>query len=363
MKFVFYTNSISPHQLPLARELIKRIGEGNYRYIYTSPMTSERKILGWNDALEKWIVCEKDAPKRCREWLENCDVLMSGIRDFSLFEKRIAAGRKTIYSAERWFKPIMVFGGAIGVSLPGWIRLVHPHYLRYAMRMARLISDKSMFYCYPMGVWAKRDIELICRIFLVARNKYEQRIKVWGYFVEPSLTPRSQHLRKDSRSLQILWVGRLLRWKRVEDIVRAVKVCCLTGNKVTFDIYGFGPNEQCLKGLIAKLNLCDVVRLYPPVPVSDVRRLMCDHDVFVLASNACEGWGATVSEALVEGMRVVGTYEAGASATMLPSSNLYHAGDWKALARILSDGVPLVSVGQWNVKVATDILLTEIGLT
>lgn len=62
---------------------------------------------------------------------------------------------------------------------------------------------------------------------------------------------------------------------------------------------------------------------------------MREHDIYVLASNAQEGWGAAVNEALEEGMVVVGTYEAGASAALLPRENLYHAGDWKALARLL----------------------------
>ena len=62
---------------------------------------------------------------------------------------------------------------------------------------------------------------------------------------------------------------------------------------------------------------------------------MREHDVYILASNEQEGWGATVNEALEEGMTVLGTYEAGASAALLPQGQLFHAGDWKALAKAL----------------------------
>ena len=63
------------------------------------------------------------------------------------------------------------------------------------------------------------------------------------------------------------------------------------------------------------------------MPVAEVRAFMRSHEVYVLPSNAYEGWGAVVSEALEEGMEVLGTYEAGSSATVLPQENLFHAGD------------------------------------
>ena len=49
-----------------------------------------------------------------------------------------------------------------------------------------------------------------------------------------------------------------------------------------------------------------------------VRELMREHDLFVFPSNGLEGWGAVVSEALEEGMNVIGTFESGAPATLLP---------------------------------------------
>ena len=80
-----------------------------------------------------------------------------------------------------------------------------------------------------------------------------------------------------------------------------------------------------------------MVALHPPVSIESVRKLMREHDVYVLASNASEGWGAVVPEALEEEMLVLGTYEAGASAALLPEENLFHCGDWKELAKKLSD--------------------------
>ena len=83
---------------------------------------------------------------------------------------------------------------------------------------------------------------------------------------------------------------------------------------------------------------------------------MRNHDVYVLASNAYEGWGAVVSEALEEGMKVVGTYEAGSSATILPKECLFHAGEWKRLLESLQNGVHGVGIGEWTAANASKVL-------
>lgn len=62
---------------------------------------------------------------------------------------------------------------------------------------------------------------------------------------------------------------------------------------------------------------------------------MRSHDVYVLSSDAQEGWGAALNEALEEEMTVIGTYEAGSSATILSDEWLFHAGDWRRLAGLL----------------------------
>lgn len=72
-------------------------------------------------------------------------------------------------------------------------------------------------------------------------------------------------------------------------------------------------------------------------------------------------WGAALNEALEEGMSAIGTYEAGASAAMLPKERLYHAGDVKALARLLEaeyrGTLPPCSIGEWTAKSAAKRLV------
>ena len=105
----------------------------------------------------------------------------------------------------------------------------------------------------------------------------------------------------------------------------------------------------------------NTIKLYPPVPIAEVRKLMREHDVYVLSSNGYEGWGAVVSEALEEGMVVIGTHEAGSSATILPESCLFYAGDWRALARLLlCDDKTRIGIEEWTAKNASEWMISEV---
>ena len=123
--FALYTNTVSAHQLPLARELAGRLGAENFRYVYVSePEGSNQETC----EREPWMV-RTDAPGAA-ELLEGCDVLLAGgMRPVDLFERRVAHGRLTFYQTERWFKPIRISGH---LPVPGSIRLLHPGYRRMA---------------------------------------------------------------------------------------------------------------------------------------------------------------------------------------------------------------------------------------
>ena len=381
MKFVFYANSASPHQFPLARALVGRLGDSEYRYIYTNALTDERRRLGWGDLNAKWIVFKADEPDKCREWLDECDVLMSNLRDLSLFELRAKAGRKTIYTSERWFKPRL-----------GVLRLLIPSYWKMARRIVSLLESSRNFFYFPMGVHAARDMARLCGLmhgdvrcmFRAPKLEFEKKpggriwikdgadnerycldkMRMWGYYVEPSkgkgvwdAQPPANHY--PLTTIKVLWVGRILDWKRVDTIVRAVgelsRASSNSNLQLQLDIYGTGPDEKRLKKLAAKYG--DIIKFFSPVPIADVRKLMHEHDIYVLASNAYEGWGAVVSEALEEGMKVLGTYEAGSSATILPEANLFNSGDWRRLYRLLQGQVASCGIGNWSAECAAKSLL------
>ena len=366
MKFVLYTVSISPHQIPLARELVKVLGEENFRYIYDRPLSEERRRLGWEDVFdnEKWVIrAYEEFNDTCR-WLNQADVVLTGLRRFDLIRDRIRRGYKTWYMSERWFKPISVsrlFGG-FGtnqryIRLPGWARLIHPKYLNMARVLRDLSHERNTndFRVFPIGIHAWRDMRII--------GVPEEKMTMWGYFVENSKLKVERTRSQDE--FRVLWVGRLLGWKRVDTIVRAIGKCADLQCKkdlmprITLDIYGAGPEERRLKKFAARYG--EIIKFHPTVPIEEVRNLMRHHDVYVLASDGEEGWGAALNEALEEGMIVLGTHEAGSSGTILPAERQFKAGDSSALSRLLDKVVRgyfrPTGIGEWSVSSAARKLL------
>ena len=364
MTFTLYTIMPSPHQLPLAQEIVRLVGEENFRYVYDQPLEAERAHMGWSDqGLPAWCVFARDSA--AGEWLEQADVmLVGGLRPIDLMERRLAHGRCTLYMSERWLKPIPF--AFRNVYLPGWLRMFVPSYRKMARRFAALFASPHYRYL-PIGPWAARDMVRVCK--MVGAPCAERDFLPWGYFVTPSTfrgsgegaaSPQELPDSNGPSSLKILWVGRMLDWKRVDTIINAVRSLCpvsqapnfhdspLGGEAVSsplqvernasptrvniiLTLVGDGPERQRLEKLACGLP----VIFLPSQPIDKIRAIMRSHDVYVLLSDAEEGWGAALNEALAEGMIALGTDEAGASAAILPESQLFHAGDSRGLARLL----------------------------
>lgn len=390
MRIALLTNIISPHQLPLARALVRHVGADNYRYVYTEAAHDERTRMGWGGAAETW--CRRGT--EMDPALQEAEAVLSGHRALELFERRNAAGKLTFYASERWFKPPL-----------GFLRVFVPPYFRMVRRFLRALKAPTM-HLLPMGIHAARDFarllglfsgDLRC-LFRAPRVAFESRpggvvvslkqaiaegvlnmkavafakrygfaqipeaqwgrvrpmgpyakMRLWGYFVAPG---EGRPALRTTGPLRILWVGRMLKLKRVGTLIEAAKGL----PNVTLDLYGHGPEEENLKRLAAG---CEMIRSHDFVPIEQVRELMRSHDVYIFGSDGHDGWGAVVSEALEEGMTVVGTAEAGASATMLPPEHLYPAGDVAALRRILEalHSEANSRVGPWTAEHAAETLL------
>lgn len=354
MTIGFLTNIISPHQIPLARELVKIVGEENYRYIYTEEFHSERAKMGWSEEIEG-IRTEKINEVN-RKWLEEADLVYLEERDLGLIEARLKAARKTFYVSERWFKPIH--------RLPGWMRMMVLRYYKMCKQFVKLFESPYFRYL-PQGLWAKRDMIAICKWF--TGKTCEEKMVDWGYYVAPSEQQgKKLEVRgKSEGKLRVLWVGRMLDWKRVDTIIRAVARVIKLKSKgkveqwrgINLTLVGDGPERERLMKLAEKVNSTSaspIITFLPSQPIAKIREIMREHNVYVLASNGEEGWGAALNEALEEGMRALGTYEAGSSSFMLPESNLFHAGDYKTLAKKLMGEMPIVPIGDWSAKRAAE---------
>lgn len=341
MKVAFYLNIISPHQLPLAREVVRLVGEASFRYVYAEDFHAERKAMGWSDGdVPRWCVKgDENTPE-----LMDADLVYTGIRCPFLMAKRSAVGKKTVYFSERWFKPIPV----LGMLLPGWLRMLSPRYRKLARQMVELLNTPTMRYL-SCGPWAAKD--------LVRIGLQESHIIPWGYFVAPGEYPKGRIMHGDK--LRVLWVGKISRLKRVDTIVEAVG---RVGGDVELTIVGDGSEKR----KIEKLAKDKSINFLPSQPIGKIREVMRQHDVYVFSSNGMDGWGAVVNEALEEGMYVIGTKETGASASILSKDALYSCGDKRRLAMLLARFVAVKKfgelrgqgIGQWTATNAAKRLMS-----
>lgn len=369
--FIHYTNSLSAHQLPLDYELVKRLGAENFRYVYTN--SSLQHGAQEVEVQEPWIVKRTAGDVEIAKQLEDCEVLLiGGLRPIDLMERRLRAGKATFYMSERWFKPILYYIGHFEIRVPGWIRMLVPSYWRMARRFAKLFEFPQYRYL-PIGPHAAKDmlrVVKLCghagRVTLPGQaDLILNAFLPWGDFVSPSaLIPSSQISRpqnlQTSKHQSILYIGRFIKLKHIETIIAAYRQARWQIPELTLSLVGSGPEQAWLKRKASGLT---GVTFRPPVSLLEVRKVMREHDLVIFASNGFDGWGAVVQEAMTEGVPVVGTYEAGASAALLPKERLFHCGDYRALAKLLLNPAtytPLPLPAEYSPGVAADRLVGEI---
>lgn len=161
-------------------------------------------------------------------------------------------------------------------------------------------------------------------------------MRLWGYFVASSQNLRETVVTPmgvgDARVLKLLWVGRMVPLKHVDTIIRAVRCLIKSGIKnISLTLVGDGPERGRLETLAKELP----VTFKPFMPVEEVRNVMRMHHAYVFASDATDGWGAVVNEALAEGVLVVSSREPGSGVTILPDSCLYDCGSVSQLCKLL----------------------------
>ncbi len=168
--------------------------------------------------------------------------------------------------------------------------------------------------------WFRKNAEFVLAIgrngppWFTSVGYPADRVLPFAYFVDPpkqvsdsvSLSPRQDD------SIQIGYVGRLVKMKGVFDLVVAV---AKLGKSAKLRIVGMGPDEQALKALCKQLHLD--VDFLGVLPITEVGIFMSQLDVLVLASTSKDdGWGVVVSEALMCGTAVIATPCVGASVVL-----------------------------------------------
>jgi len=317
---VYGTNIWTHHQVPVASELAKLLGPERFRMALFEKVDAERQLMGWDGGGTcPWVIGPPKNDAEKRQILEQCldaDVMVFGACPSEVLQARVVAGKLTLVSSERLLKKPF-----------HRLRLLNPRYAR-GFRNYRAMVNHPHVYALAIGHYAPVDLRTI--------HAFEGRILKWGYFVDVCPTPPEPVI---DRPIKILWVGRMLDWKKVDVLLRALVHIQNSPQFGECLIVGDGPERACLLNLAQKLKLKqDRVRFLPSVPFEEVRRLMRESDIYVLSSNRKEGWGAVSGEAMSEGCVLVANAEAGSSRELVidgESGFLYQDGNVDQLVSLL----------------------------
>lgn len=323
MKILQVSNMVSHHQLPLAKELCKLVGENNFLFAAMGRPDQDRLKNGWKGEYpEYWIIYPNESSaelKKFNQFWEEADIVLCGERLISKMQKRVDNNKICFYMSERWFKPPI-----------GKLRLLHPAYFKMFLSF-RQLSKSNYFHYLPTGPFAAKDMSLIAPM--------KGRIWQWGYFTErPGV--RRDFVKSTDDVVSILWVGRMLKCKRVDLLINALHRLKSEGKLFRLTLVGEGPERERLQRLADKLLGKEYCTIKDFIPSEEIPPLMKNHDVYVLPSNAYEGWGAVVNEAMSVGCAVVSSDKVGAGAALIEhgiNGLLFKSGSVDSLYNCLSD--------------------------
>lgn len=321
MKILQITNIVSHHQLPLAVELFKLVGEENFLFAALGRPTSERLNNGWSsDYNESWIVHPNESAsdnQRYNDFWSAADIVICGERLIERMQERVDNNKICFYMSERWWKP------PVGIA-----RLLSPSYLNMFLSFRRLTKSKYFHYL-AIGPFAANDMRFVTTM--------KNRIWQWGYFTDFSLV---QDLNKSSSHhvIKVLWIGRMINLKRVDLLIKALGRIQSDGKEFKLTLIGDGPEKIRLEKLASKCLTRSSYEFLDFIPSSEVPSLMSRYDIYVLPSNAYEGWGAVVNEAMAAGCAVIASDKTGAGVSLIQSKNnglLFKSGSEDSLYKSL----------------------------
>jgi glycosyltransferase involved in cell wall biosynthesis len=321
MRILVAEFNIDHHSMPLARRLHALLPQGSFAYAGLAPLSAERRGIGWDSGeFEPWMIptwrSNKDATV-FQDWWENADIVMCNWKLYALMKGRIRNRKYIFYPTERWFKPPL-----------GMARFLNPRWTRQALQFRQMAQTQYMHYL-PIGRYAASDMK---RWISMTDKMWH-----WAYFLEPASCSSEQG---NEAGFGVFWAGRMLGWKRVDTLILGFAQFVQQRTDAKLTLMGQGPEKSRLIRLASKQLPDGSYSFLPPASPAEVRSRMRNSQVYALPSNGFEGWGAVVSEAMSEGCAIVAAEEIGAAKTLIRDRSngmLFHSGDWRRLAGILSE--------------------------
>lgn len=283
----FVVAFISPHTEPMARELAKT---EEVVFIHLMPLPGYRQRMGFDVQSQNIkIYHQYEEPERCQEIIDNAEtVIFAFPSHLELLRKRVEENRLTLFCSERIFKK-------------GLIKWLDPR-IHAMRRFFHFAKDKNI-HLLSIGINAAKDYRIL--------GFPKDRIYRFGYFPETE-TYMPRKIRKGEKC-NVLWVGRMIGFKRPLMAVKAMKPLMQECN---LKMIGDGKLWEKVKQYASRNNL--PIEFLGNIPHEQVVEEMRRADILLTTSDKGEGWGAVVNEGMASGCAIVCSDSIGC-VHMLPS--------------------------------------------
>lgn len=168
----------------------------------------------------------------------------------------------------------------------------------------------------------------------------------------PAVNSRTETGWKRDNVFKVIYVGRLIAYKRIDSILKALKIAFPNGN-YQFDIIGDGSERVELEKICKKNDMQNKVIFHGRMSRDEVQLKLQEADCFVMISEN-EVFGLVYLEAMANGCITIASKDGGVDGIIQNGVNgfLCNQGDEKELAKILSsiDVMPYMQVAQIREK-------------
>ncbi len=327
MKLTFFCNYLNHHQVWVADELHKLLGD-DFKFVTTMPFNPDELKGGADYTSRPYCVnsiTDFDTAINYALDSEVC-VFGAGSQIFAVERAKRNPSGLSFEVSERWLKR-------------GFINIISPNFLRWYKNYF-LFFRKANFHKLCSSGFVKRDDEIL--------RCYKGKHYKWGYFTNVNNESISE-LNVGSGKIRIMWCGRFLKLKHPELAVYMAKTLKSEGFDFELDFYGGGDYESMIKTLSKGLELDDVITFHGAVPNDEALEAMKHHDIFIFSSNKKEGWGAVANEALSNGCVLVASKDIGSSPYLI--ENGYNGFCFKT-----KDSISLTDRVRWLMNHPADLL-------
>lgn len=296
---VFVSNYFNHHQKFLSDEFEKILGD-NYHFIETVPMEEERKKGGWKEYDEPYLLktfISEEQKKKSLRLINDADLVIVGSADEYYLKQRIKQGKIIFRYSERPFK-----GKYKSIKFPIW-------FIKYNLRNPR----KKPIFLLCASAFAYYDYQ---KMFLFKQKAYK-----WGYFTKVNEYNSIENLIAKKERNSVLWCGRMISWKHLEDAIYVIKKLSDDGYSVTMKVIGDGPLKNDMIKLTEELHLENIISFLGTLNSDSVRLYMERSQIFLFTSDFNEGWGAVLNESLNSGCAVICSHSVGSAPFLISNKD------------------------------------------